>query len=506
MTHITRLEIRDYRGIKAMDIDAGDLNLFVGANAQGKTGILDAIEAAMQGKVPPDAVHHDAELAEIRIELSDGTHVRRRVPATGKQTVTVKKDRAKLTSPQSVLDALFAPEGFDPIAFIEAKDRQKRLLEALPVTTDPKEVLAYLKGVGLSKDDVKGLRTDSAHAFEVFEAVGKMLADERKGVNREVKQLAAWIKTERESLGEVEDPAEEIDALQTEKAKVMEAGAKALGVEQRIDEARQAESKAEIAKTAAWSDLKRERGEVASLERQLEAARKREQKANERHDQQTEQLGEAQSLCGQLKDEHPEIATEIAEMETEANKIDAEITVLKEKRGAYQESLKRAGAVDAKEAELEGKRARAKALDAGVKLFAKQAPAEALARTKMPVDGLEYRDGKFYVNGTHIDQLSGSETLNIAARFTVEKVRQKGLHVVCVDGLEKLGEKQRAEFFGLMREAGIQLWAAEVDHGQGVPDGDGVLYVVMSDGAPAEVKTTVTADNAAQTKQSGLTF
>ena len=70
---ITRLKIRDFRGIAAMDIAAGDVNLFGGANAQGKTSVLDAIAAALKGKVPIEAVRHDAERAEILVEMDDGT-------------------------------------------------------------------------------------------------------------------------------------------------------------------------------------------------------------------------------------------------------------------------------------------------------------------------------------------------------------------------------------------------------------------------------------------------
>lgn len=502
---IKRLEIRDFRGIKAIDIDAGDINLFAGDNAQGKTGILDAIAAAMQGKVPPDAVHHDAKAAEIRVELSDGTEVRRRVPASGKATVTVKRDRAKLQSPQAVLDALFAPEGFDPIAFIEAKDRQKRLLEALPVTTDPKEVLAYLESVGLGKGDVKGLRTESTHAFEVFAAVAKMLAEDRKAENRLVKELAAWIKTERESLGEAEDPAEEIDRLQAERAEVSGLLGDARGLVKQFTGAESAVVEAERDLGRRLEAIKTAEREVQAAEQQLKNAKARLSDAKTAHEDQQSRLGSAQTDVATLKKDYPDIDATIASLTESDSAMGEKLLKLQGKRGAYQESLKQIGKVEAKETELEEKQARAKALDAGVKLFQKQAPAEALAKTKMPVAGLEYKDGKFYVNGTHIDQLSGAETLDIAARFTIEKVRQKGLHVLCVDGLEKLKSQWRDGFFNLMRDAGIQLWAAEVDHGQGAPDGEGVLYVVMSGGEPTEVKTTV-AEAEEETQQSGLNF
>jgi DNA repair exonuclease SbcCD ATPase subunit len=367
------------------------------------------------------------------------------------------------------------------------------------VTTDPKEVLAYLESVGLSRGDVKGLRTDSTHAFDVFAAVARMLAEDRKAENRLVKEMAAWIKTERESLGEVEDPAEEIDRLQAERD----------GVNERIvaiKEFNKTCASAEEVARDAQSEVEQQKAEVARLNDRVQSLKKQLSEAEYDHGKAVRKLdsrnSDAEAAAKAAKNLNPE---DSGEVEAERDGIDRRIADLKEARGAYQERLKREGQIGAKESELAEKQARAKALDAGVKLFQKRAPAEALARTKMPVEGLEYKDGKFYVNGTHIDQLSGAETLDIAARFTIEKVRQKGLHVVCVDGLEKLGEEQRTAFFELMRDAGIQLWAAEVDHGQGAPDGEGVLYVVMAGGEPAEVKTTV-AEAEEEPNQAGLKF
>jgi DNA repair exonuclease SbcCD ATPase subunit len=502
---ITKLKIRNYRGIEALDIEAADINLFVGKNFQGKTGVLDAIVAGMRGKVPPEAIHHDAEKSEILIDLDDGMSIHRRIPAKGKQTVTVKKERAKLQSPQAVLDSLFAEEGFDPIQFIKAKDRQKRLLEALPVTTTPKEILAYLEGVGLSKADVKGLRTDSAHAFEVFGAVAKMLADERKGVNREVKQLAGWIKQEKESLGDAVDPAEEIDALSETQKQIAGELANARGLAKQVSAAESAVDEAERDLSQRLEASKAAEREVRAAKQQLQNAEARLEDAQTAHGDQQERLDNAQTTVVTLKENYPEFEDAISNLTERAEQTESQLSALKEKRGAYQEALRQQGAVEAKEAELAEKKDRAKALDAGVKLFAKQAPAEALAKTPMPVEGLEYRDGKFFVNGTHIDQLSGAETIQVACQFTLEKVRQKGLHVLCVDGLELLDDDQRAQFFSTMTEAGVQLWATEVNHGQAEPDGDGVLYVVMSGGAPANVKATPAVEPEPE-EQTGISF
>lgn len=475
MSKIAKLRIRDFRGIESVDINAGEINLFTGQNAQGKTGVLDAIAAGLRGKVPAEAVRHDAERAEIFVELDDGSTIHRRIPANGKQTVKVQKDSATLSSPQAWLDDLFSDEGLNPIEFIKSADRQKKLLEALPVTTTPEEVVELLEGCGLDKSDLAGLRTESAHAFEVFEAVAKLLADERKGVNREVKQATQWIKQERADLAGIGDPSEEIADL---------AG--------KIAEGR-AVASAQADKEARLENLKTKQD---GLNESIKEAQRR------LHD-----------LFGQLAD----VADEIDQIEESPDHqqpadlpaMENRLAELKEAKGTWDETQRRIGHIEAKEAELEKAAARKKSLDEAVRVFRKEAPAMALARTPLPVEGLEYKDGAFYVNGTHIDQLSGAETTRVAVQFTLERVQKKGLHVVCVDGLELLDNTQREQFFSEMAGSGVQLWATEVDHGgtgRGAPDGDGVLYVVMQNGAPSDVYATTTTTEPEEQQQSGLQF
>jgi DNA repair ATPase RecN len=481
---IAKLKIRNWRGIEAMDIVAGEINLFAGENAQGKTGVLDAIAAAAVGKCPPQAVRHDAERAEILLELDDGVEIHRKIPVKGKQTVVVKKDNATLQSPQAFLDSLFSSEGLDPIGFIQSKDRQKKLLEALPVTTDPAEVLELLEGCGLTQADVKGLRTDSAHAFEVFEAVAKMLTGDRKGVNAKVKQATQWIKQERADLEGAADPSEEIAELTGQLAEVKAAAG------QRAEKTARLENlQAKRSGTAEALEAAHQR--VADLEAQLAEA-----------DTEIEQLDAMFKAAEENDHGAAGDAKQLAEMQ-------AQLAELLESKGAWDESQRRVGAIEVKEADLETLKVRQAALNKGVKLFTKEAPAKALARTPLPVDGLEYKDGAFYVNNIHLDQLCGAETVRVAVQFTLQRVMVKGLHVVCVDGIERLGDKQREQFFSELAEAGVQVWATEVDHGngRGAPEGESVLYVVMQGGAPKDPQDATPAPEPIEkSNQGGLSF
>ena len=464
---ISRLVVRNFKGIRALEVRASDsVNLFAGPNAQGKTSVLDAIAAAMRGRVDPEAVRHDAKRAEILVELDDGTSIDKKIPANGKPTLKVSKDMATLASPQKFLDELFDDTGLDPVAFLHAKDRQKKLLEALPVETNAAEILAYLESVGLGKDAVKGLRVESKHAFEVFEAVGKMLTEQRKDANKEVKRIGQWVDQERERASGAEDPGEAIEAAATAlaeaKAKRDQAAQRAAADAKRMDAIKAKRAKADMIAQSMNDALKR----IEELEQQADAEAK-----------------ELTALEAEAKEASP--ADPAGILEAEIANAEQGLVELREAKGSWDELQRRLGEVDGEEKKLEALKVSAKALDAGVKLFAKQAPAEALAKTPMPVEGLEYRDGSFYVNGTHLDQLSGAETIRVAVQFTLERVRKKGLHAICADGLEKLDKDQRQAFFDELAGSGVQVWATEVDHGQAREhSGEGSLYVVMADGSP----------------------
>lgn len=481
MSKITKLKIRDFRGITALDITAAEINLFAGDNAQGKTSVLDAIAAALRGKVPADAVRHDQERAEILVELDDGTSIHRKIKADGKQTVKVQKDAATLRAPQGFLDDLFSTEGLNPIDFIKSGDRQKRLLEALPVKTTPEEVLAHLEKCGLDKADVKGLRTESAHAFEVFEAVAKLLSGTRKEANAQVKQAKQWIKQERADLEDATDPSDEIEKLTGDLATARAAVAGRSEKLQRLETMQTRQ---------------------AGLRESIEEARKRLADLEQQATDLDSEIDTLEAEVAATPDTPESTGEQVADME-------ARLAELKEQKGAWDQMQRRVGKVEARETELADMEARAKALDTGVKFFRKEAPALALASTPMPVEGLEYKDGAFYVNGTNLDQLSGAETIRVAVKFTLERVRQKGLHVVCVDGVEGLAGSQREQFFSEMAESGVQLWATEVDHGQSAaPDGEGSLFVIMQNGEPVEVQGDVAqpAEDQQESSQAGLQF
>ena len=138
---ISAVAIRDYKRIHEVRIspDADSTLLLIGGeNAQGKTSVLDALEAALGGKelVLSDPVRHGAADAEIRVVLAsdDGSPpltARRRVAPDGTSTLELRDDIGAVKSPQALLDKIIGARFLDPLRWLrlDAGEQRKRLLE-----------------------------------------------------------------------------------------------------------------------------------------------------------------------------------------------------------------------------------------------------------------------------------------------------------------------------------------------------------------------------------------
>lgn len=140
---ITRLQMENFKRITAAEITPdGNLVVLSGANAQGKTSILDGIWAALGGRAASTAIdqplRHGAEEGFVRLELGD-LIVTRKWKAE-KTTLTVESaDGAKYSSPQKMLDDLVGKLSFDPLAFatFPSKVQRDTLLALVDLPFDP---------------------------------------------------------------------------------------------------------------------------------------------------------------------------------------------------------------------------------------------------------------------------------------------------------------------------------------------------------------------------------
>ena len=190
---IVQFHGENFKRLKIVDITPDGHSVIIsGPNEQGKSSILDAIQAALAGKDSlknvPEPIRHGAEKAEIKIDLGDYIITR---------TFTSKDSYLKVTShegasyknPQTILNNLFNKATIDPSVFL---------------SLDEKKQFDTLKSIVKISVDLDALERERKEKYE-----------ERAMANKEVQSLQARFDAlahPDESLPEEETSASEIVA------------------------------------------------------------------------------------------------------------------------------------------------------------------------------------------------------------------------------------------------------------------------------------------------------
>lgn len=200
---IISLTVENIKKIKAVTIrPSGNVVEITGRNGQGKSTVLDAIWWALKGKdnIQTAPIRNGEKSGKITLELQDYLIERtfRRNELGDDYTTKISvitKDRARMTSPQAVLDGFTGMLGFDPLAFMRQTPKQQ-----------------YDTLRGLCKLDVDVEELDRQY---------KDLFARRTDVNRDVKTcearlanmvIPAGAPTERVDVAALVDKVEEINA------------------------------------------------------------------------------------------------------------------------------------------------------------------------------------------------------------------------------------------------------------------------------------------------------
>ena len=124
---IIQLSSENFKRLKAVEITPrGELVMVTGRNAQGKSSVLDSIQAALAGgrACPADPIRHGQKGASIRLDLGDLV-VTRKFTKDGSTLTVTNAEGGKISSPQAMLDAMLGQISFDPLAFSKAKPRDQ---------------------------------------------------------------------------------------------------------------------------------------------------------------------------------------------------------------------------------------------------------------------------------------------------------------------------------------------------------------------------------------------
>lgn len=424
------LRAENYQRLKVVRVKLeGALTTVGGKNAQGKSSLLDSLEAALGGKKHTSKmpVRRGQARAKVEVALGDDPElqdikVTRTFTPDGGGAITIEgRDGSRYGSPQQMLDQLLGRGkqlAFDPVAFESMKDE------------DQAELLRQI--VGLDTSDL-----DKEH---------ERLYNQRTDVNRTVKQLEGQLAGLMPHPGV---PKEEVSIValsqQLEAANVSKTAYEA-GKQRYITASRDVQATEDL--------VERLRRELADAESDLKANREELEAARVSGVALKEALVDAQPILDKMRD--------------------AEAINRKVRENAERDRV---------EASVEQEREASQMLTDKLTAIEKQRE-ERIAAAAFPVPGLSVDGSTVMFNGVPFAQASQAERLRVAASIGFAlSGKLKLLLVRDASRLDRDGLRMLAEVAEQVGGHVIAERVAERDEDGQYPKG---LTVVIEDGAVVE--------------------
>lgn len=432
---VINLKVENFQRLVAVDITPkGDIVTLVGKNAQGKSSILDALWAALEGAahLPAKPVHSGAERARIRIDL--GKYIVTRTIATkadGGYTSSVKVengDGAVFPSPQKLLDDLIGELSFDPLAFTRLSDKAQF-----------SELAKFVEGVD----------------FENVANLNRGDYDKRTDVNRrarEAKAAANIIAVPAEIPEKVDEQAlvDELGGATAREAEIATHNRRAQALRNKLDGLEQAIRENADERVRLTARMQQLEADFTALEKGVADARA-----------EVEAFPEAP-----LRIDTTVVADKLRDAQAHNRNV-ADILARVEKRNSMQrlaESLEREAAeltnsIDARTAAL----------------------AKAVSEAKMPVPGIGFGDGVVLLNGVPFSQASSAE--KIQTSVAIAAAMNPKLRVIHIRDGSLLDSDTLAWLAKYAQENDLQVWLEKVAD-------DGKVGFVIEDGHAREAEAS----------------
>ena len=420
----------------------GRITQITGKNGQGKTSGVRALFDALRGKrsQPEMPVRKGAERARIWAGLGEekiDLHLRLTVLPNGSRTLSLETDKGvEVKRPQDVLDKLMQDMPGDPLEFMKMPAKQQA------------EILR-----GLVKVDVD---------FDELNAANARDYEDRTEINKQIRRLEA----ETQSMV-VQDglPTEKLD--ESEIRAKMAAATETNALARDLDRAKQdayVELSSTRQKIAAKNDaIKRSKADLEEAEKAVRAARAtlgrlgKEREDLVRAEAEAEQK-HAAAPAGQLID--------VSALSAELDRI--QVTNREIDRAAKAAGLRK---------DLDAERAKAMRLTRAMEEREEQ-KRTAMAKAKMPVDGMTFDENAVLFKGIPLAQLGEAEQLRVCCQVFMSGKSE--LRILPIWHGEALDEDNLKTLEALCEENDFHILMARVDS-------SGKVGIVMEDGEGHEV-------------------
>lgn len=410
MTKIISAQVENFKRIEVVEITPqGEVVEITGKNEQGKSSVLDAIEAALGGRrhQPDEPIRRGTEQARVVLELDD--LVVERVWSAKKSDRLVVKTRggASFPKPQERLDSLVGKLAFDPPAFLALRPAEQR------------ETLLRLIGVNLDE-----LEERQRAAFEA-----------RRDAGRELKAAKARLAAAPEPVEGTPESEISLADLGEELRRAAEQRQANQGIRLNAERAQQvlATFREEYAEQAR---------RIKELEEKLVQERSILEDLQEIGATTSEKAKEAKEAADALVD--PDLEA-IEKQISKAEMVNSEVRKARARR-ALQEEVKKLDKVHV------GHDRTLNQIDAEKR--------EKLAKATMPIDGLDISDDAVLYDSLPLSQASSSRRIRICT--AIGAALNPHLSIALVRGGNDLDEETLAAFYEACRSAGVQAWVERI--------------------------------------------
>lgn len=428
---IVRFNAENFKRLRAVEITpAGDVVQVTGRNEQGKSSILDAIWAALAGAdaLPDMPIRSGEHTARIRLDLGDIIVTRKFEEGRDSQLVVESAEGARFGSPQKMLDTMLGALSFDPLEFAGMK---------------PVEQFEELRKIARLDVDIDKL-----------DGLNKRDYDDRTTIARDAKAKRAQADgiTVRPGL-----PEQRIDT-----ATLMQAITDAAKINADIEtrKGRRSEAERNIADKRTAANNHREL--AAEYRHKAEECDTEAKSLDAAADELAKRLEEAPALPEPVDVDAKRKEFEQAEaINREIERRDRKRAIIEEAEGLEAQVKDLSDSIDARKAEK----------------------AAAIAKAKMPVEGLTFGEDKTVVyRGVPFQQ--ASTAVQIRVSLAIAMAANPKIRVIRIKEGSLLDDENLALVADMAKAGDYQVWIERVDSSGkvGVAIEDGSVKAI--DGAP----------------------
>ena len=461
--NITKIKIKNLFGIREYDADGKSIEL-IGKNGVGKSSVIDAIKYALTNKSDRDYIVRSGETeGEIIIETDTGLSIDRKCRTNQADYKAIKQSGVSVNSPETLLRELFTNLQLNPVEFLQMTKQQQNSIILDMINYDwnlntIKEWFGEIPSwINYEQNILKVLSDIQSEKGEYFKT--------RQDINRDIRNKKAFIEDiaktipvkydverwEKANLGEAYKTIEAVKNRnnQISKAKII--------IQNQENTIRGIDADREIAISALNKEIDAEaksiNDSIVDLKHQIEMLEKQGKNLASEKEQ------KLKVIEAEHKEKIAQFETNLKAYEEYANAEIKDTTEMEQKVANAEEMkshINEYRRMERLENEVDELKTRSDALTAKIEK-ARNLPGKILEECSIPIDGLTVVDGIPLINGLPVSNLSDGEKLNLCVDVAIQN--PNGLHIILIDGIERLASDMRENLYKKCKEKGLQFIA-----------------------------------------------